>query len=539
MASRLSALLHPPLISIAPVLLLAGANIGEIEFSELWLPIAAVLVLVLATGCVWGLLLRDVEKAAMLASLSMLFFLLHGHIHGAIVPDGAWSQYGHLAMLVIWLVVIGLTYWGLTRRKWQTEKLTDVLAIVAVVLVVMGTSQLVMGYIAKRAIANKLSRESVFPQEKLDRSMRSSPDSSSDLPDIYYLVLDGYGRGDQLATCYGYDNTEFLDFLSDTGFYVADQSHSNYAHTYLSLASSLNLRLVTAEIEEIRKHSGRELSPLYNLIRANDVGRYLQSKGYRFIHFNTWWGGTARSDIADTMIADASNYANAATRLITRDLSEFQRVFIRTTMLGYIVHALGFEKTSFSASPEHYLNCFRKLKEIPHMDGPTFTFAHIISPHPPYFFDRDGNFLDANPADRDWTKREAYIDQLIYLNGQVREIVREILASSDHEPIILIQADHGTASLLDKYRVASEQSEEFVAERMSILNAYYVPDSCRRQLYDSISPVNSFRVLLNGLFDEELPLLPDQVLFSWSPRFEMIDVTDRVRTDDSRPIQAK
>lgn len=61
-------------------------------------------------------------------------------------------------------------------------------------------------------------------------------------PDIYYIVLDGYGRADVLEELYGHDNGPFLDGLRDRGFYVADEAYSNYAVTPLSLAGTLNMR---------------------------------------------------------------------------------------------------------------------------------------------------------------------------------------------------------------------------------------------------------------------------------------------------------
>jgi hypothetical protein len=47
---------------------------------------------------------------------------------------------------------------------------------------------------------------------------------------------------------------------------------------------------------------------------------------------------------------------------------------------------------------------------------------------------------------------------------------------------------------------------------MAILNAYSVPGGAPA-LYPSISPVNSFRVILNARFGESLPLLPDRSYF--------------------------
>jgi hypothetical protein len=64
-------------------------------------------------------------------------------------------------------------------------------------------------------------------------------------PDIYYIILDGYGRSDVLKK-YGYDNSDFLNSLRDLGFYVADCAQSNYAQTKLSLTSSLNFNYVDA-----------------------------------------------------------------------------------------------------------------------------------------------------------------------------------------------------------------------------------------------------------------------------------------------------
>ena len=73
-------------------------------------------------------------------------------------------------------------------------------------------------------------------------------------------------------------------------------------------------------------------------------------------------------------------------------------------------------------------------------------------------------------------------------------------------------------------------------ERMSILNAYYFPGKKYQSLYSRISPVNSFRVILNDYFGAALPLLPDRkLLFHWTDPYRFIDVTQTVRTPDDPP----
>jgi hypothetical protein len=46
-------------------------------------------------------------------------------------------------------------------------------------------------------------------------------------------------------------------------------------------------------------------------------------------------------------------------------------------------------------------------------------------------------------------------------------------------------------------------------DRMKILNGYYVDKQTGADLYDSITPVNSFRIIFNDYFGESFPLLDD------------------------------
>ena len=56
-------------------------------------------------------------------------------------------------------------------------------------------------------------------------------------------------------------------------------------------------------------------------------------------------------------------------------------------------------------------------------------------------------------------------------------------------------------------------AETDVRERYSIFNAYLFPDGGDEKLYDSISPVNTFRVLFNHYFGTNYPLLEDEAFY--------------------------
>ena len=118
------------------------------------------------------------------------------------------------------------------------------------------------------------------------------------------------------------------------------------------------------------------------------------------------------------------------------------------------------------------------------------------------------------------------------VNQKVEVMVDEILAQSKEPPIIIFQADHGPASTFEEPDGGGWESPttEMLRERMQILNAYYLPSGGDRLLYDSITPVNTFRVIFNSYFNATFELVDDGIYFSTHTRpYEFINVTDRVR----------
>ena len=103
---------------------------------------------------------------------------------------------------------------------------------------------------------------------------------------------------------------------------------------------------------------------------------------------------------------------------------------------------------------------------------------------------------------------EGYRDQVYYLNGKVEDAVNRILAESERTPIIILQGDHGPG-----LRMGGSLADTDVPERYGIFNAYLLPDGGDERLYDSISPVNSFRIIFNHYFGTNYPLLEDDAFY--------------------------
>jgi hypothetical protein len=130
-------------------------------------------------------------------------------------------------------------------------------------------------------------------------------------------------------------------------------------------------------------------------------------------------------------------------------------------------------------------------------------------PHPPFVFGPNGEHT--NPADF-WNEKKlyprdkfiiGYTNQLTFLNRKILEAVDTIIAESNTPPIIILQGDHGPW--------LQPNPQHFF-----ILNAYYIPGH-KTDLYPTISPVNSFRIVFNDYFGGDYKILKDITYFSPVP----------------------
>jgi len=182
---------------------------------------------------------------------------------------------------------------------------------------------------------------------------------------------------------------------------------------------------------------------------------------------------------------------------------------------------------------------FKTLEKIAEMPEPTFTMAHIISPHPPFVFDKNGNplspdypfsFIDETsiPLTNE-EYRDGYTTQIEFINHKLEALVDAILEKSDTPPIIILQADHGPRRVTD----SSSFDNKCQNERFAIFAAYYLPDLPENSIPNEITPVNLFRIILNEYFSTGLPILENHsytTINTTSP-FQLKDVTTQLEKD--------
>ncbi len=507
---------HPLLFAAFPLLALYAQNVAKIPVHEIFSPLFKAAMGTLGLWLLFLLMTRHLRKAAMAASVIVLLFFSYRHILN-VMPKGL-----HDLVLPAFLLALVCLLFAIIRTRQPLNDTTSVLNLAALVLLAPSCWDITTGLRANAIAIEQASAPApggngnakgysatVLPQRHLS-------EAPQDVPDVYYIILDAYGRADRLKTYYAYDNTPFIQALEARGFTIPRHSAANYNQTPLCLASALSMNY----LDERPNH---RLTPeiLRRMVDDNPIAAYLRKRGYHYI--NVWSGlEESRVTTADLVLNNQP------------DLSTLEGNMLGNTVMGA---SSTYEKKRYNEHRKRLLGGFNGLEKVAELPYPKFVFTHILAPHPPFVFGPNGeaidpkgplNLADASDLLQEITRAEysrGYVAQLQYVNARVLEAVDTILRQSKHRPIIIIQGDHGSRMNLDWESLARTD----LREPFSILNAYYVPDKVRRDLPDNVTPVNSFRIVLSDVFGAKYPPLPERNYYSTeSHPYAFVDVTQRL-----------
>lgn len=522
---------QPFLFAVFPILSLFAANVGLVRPGEVMLPAAIVLAAAGLTFLLAARLLKDAEGGALVVSVFWLLFFSFGRLLTFLGGSGG----GHEAILFLaCLGIFGGTVALAIKQRGHLGNLATIMNVVGAALVIMPLLTIIPALARGKSIAGPPPiatattsatatataadpvSEQATPSPVAEDTTTSTPQPVPYKPDIYYIILDGYARSDVLKELYGVDNSAFLAGLEQRGFYIAEESRANYCQTYLSLASSLNMTYLN-EVAAATGEDSDDRRPLQDRVRQNEVVRLLKEQGYTYAAFSTGY--------AEGELNNADIYLTAPW-----SLSQFQSGLVGSTPISPTI-ALQYEMHR-----ERLLYAFDHVPDMADVEGPVFVFAHITAPHPPFVFGANGEkttpnreftFSDGSHFVGEASRPEyvaGYQAQVSYITTRAAAMVEAILARSAEPPVIILQSDHGPGSQLDWY--SAENSN--LTERLSILNAYHLPGGADARLYESITPVNTFRLIFDHYFGAGYGLLEDRSYFStWPTPYRFIYVPSR------------
>ena len=528
---------HPILFAIFPVLSLYGANAAQLRFQRIFPVLLVAIAFAIVVWLVALYLTKDMLKGSAAGSIIIILSLSFGHV----IQSTTWllASTGIISSLiglvrgqlsdVIWLaayVVGGATVlWLLWRSKGLAGPINKGLTFISLVVVLTAVGQIAIGEISKprTSVGNFVKQ---WNAGQVIEAISAASSSAAILPDIYYIVPDSFGSAKAFSEYLDYDNSEFIGYLENKGFYVADESSANYAWTELSLTSSLNLDYLDILPEYLGEETSDTL-PLEVMADRNRLFEFLKSRGYLINVF--------ADEYELTDIGSAENYITPQGWVV----DAFQNLFLNTTPIPAALRLLSLTP-AYDFHREHALFMFDRLSEFESGSRPQFILAHFMVPHPPFVFGPNGErvgedqsiyfdgglVLITGETRADYIK--GYVGQTEYVSDRLEQVVDAILTDRDRPVIIVIQGDHGPASLM--HPLSLEDTD--VRERMPILNAYYFSDGDYSGLYEDISPVNTFRLILNQYLGTELALLPDKHYFTiLNQPYRFIDITDKLSAE--------
>lgn len=524
---------HPFFFALFFVFFLYAHNIEKLVFADTFSALGIVTGAAIILWALFLLLYRDTRKAGMLCSLFLILFFSYGHVFEIRGAD-YWIRHRYLLSIYALLFLTGaVTLWRVKRPA--SAGFTTLLNIIAGVLFLSPLASLVFYQVTRSSLR---SDNDFFGNSSIVQA-------AADDPDIYYIMLDAYAGPASLKEFYNYDDSPFTDYLEKKGFYVVATPRSNHSGTALSLSVLLNMDHL-AQLSPTGVVSKKTIKPR-ELVQHNRVVRFLKERGYVYIHAGSIWEGTYKNQDADRNINIGY-------------FPDFLMMIYKTTAL----YPYTFNFSIFNLDRvewERVRYQFSELKKLPGSEEkPVFVFAHFGVPRNPFVFNADGSFhqqrtQEEQAADnardpqrvamglKSSYQAERYINQVAYVNKEVSNLVETILAKSKREPLIIIQSDHGSRIALKKREPPPlEVSDLYVNDRMRNFSAFYLPRGGNKLLYDTITQVNTFRIVFNHYFGTTFERRPDTAYVSLpnvndtssddandhEEGYDLMDVTDRI-----------
>jgi len=530
---------HFVLLAAYPALALYASNASDFNLKVIVFPLLFSLLLGALFFLLSSLVFRSVKRGAIGTAIFLLLFFAHEHLYALLLDFDIFVdnksgpvKYGPN---IIWLPSCLLVAAGCFKLYRLQEPLLTALNRffnkMALVLVLFPIAQIIFFQPADSDVAVEGLENPFAPvlQDSLPPEL---------LPDIYFIILDGYGRQDRLQEFYGFDNSRMIEELEERNFQIADEACSNYGQTVLSVASMLN----GLHINPIRKHWGDgefQGSDLHeNYILKNNLFRTLRSLQYEVVAFSSGYPMTDMS-LADRYLMPADDY------------NEYMAMFFNMTPVSDVFYHYRDMFRSHKKRIEFIFDGFGELAL--EKKGPRFTMAHVVCPHPPFVFHQDGSlkrppmgfaYKDASHLRRklrdvyddeafEYYYRQGYIDNLKYINFCTLETVDTVLRNTSRPVLMVIASDHGPGLNTNWHT----RGDTLLSERMSTLLAIRLHRPASITMPENITPVNMFRYIFQEISGCEIPFVGNNSYFSeWEDPLNFIEYVPEAKAVEAAAV---
>ncbi|MFA7685464.1 MAG: hypothetical protein WCX95_01540 [Candidatus Gracilibacteria bacterium] len=471
------AFIYPLLLALYPIIFLYAHNLSEVTFNDIFPYIALSFLFFLIVFILFKSVIKNIERTGFITAVFFLIFFSYGFVFDFISSFFFVRQF---VLLPIWgCLFLGIFYWIFKSSKKEIfAKIGKILTVVFSILIFINLIQILPYEFSRYSKDDSQNRVTYSERSKTSTDPEKYCDKNK-CYDIYYIILDEYAGFDSIKSIFGYDNSNFLKFLNDRNFIFAKNSKAKSPDTFENISSNLNM-------ENLKPADKIEA---YKYIGDNKVSAYLKGKGYTTVVFNN-------SYLPDNMTANA-DYNLMANK--SNQVNSVLLVLINKTMLRPLVPYI----KKWSETENRRLFILRELKDLDYIKSPKFVYVHLVCPHPPFQFDKDGNLVDTQNA-YNWTDKKYYLGQYIFITKEIQKVI-DVLQKKD--AIIIVQSDHGVRQ--NHFDETGEmQHYSYIPEKAfeNILSAFYLPEF-KDSIPDNLKSFNTFKIILNYYFGENLEIL--------------------------------
>ncbi len=444
------------------------------------------------------ILLRKTDKAGVWTAVLLILFFFWGSAHDFLnnhLPP-FFSSYKFLLSLTF----ISLIVWTIRlRRKHSTIQQTNLFfnfLLLFLLLIEVGTSLF-------KTINNEHKKNNLtYYNKPVQPAFNITGDSLK--PDIFYVIFDEYASSRSLKQYLDYDNSHLDSLLVKNNFYIVSGSKSNYNSTPFSIAATFSMNYLNIPLEA-KKIFPKELLQAQSAIKQAIFPALLVKQGYTIKNYG---------------LTDISGQRSPEEPLFNpniRDILHKETLWGRVKediiwhfpghLPGWLVpdKELIKRKNMLSRNRNNYLNLLNELS-IQHKQ-PKFVYVHVLMPHGRYYLNKKGEERNVYPSDDNPGIRDSlYLDQLTYANTWIDSIASAANQKFSRPRVVIIQGDHGKGDIMP-YDPVLKREKQFMN-----LNCFYFSDKNYTTLHDSLSSVNTFRVILNKYFGQNNALLKDSTI---------------------------
>ena len=392
--------LHTFLLSVTPILMLTSENIDE---PIIWKSVLLLFIASLGLGIFFILLfkylIKDQYKTGVISSIYIFFSLYYGHLHNVLSPISE-SIFRHRYMVIFVIIFLTISFIEIKKSKKNFRELSFFLNVSTLFLVLFSVL----------TISNYFINYSYnyFTQVRTKNDLNLKSENKNELFDIYFILFDGYANPTTLKKYLNYDNNDIINFLEENGFYVNENSRSNYLWTTFTISSALNLDYINSFSDVSENYANKKL---YRIAKDNYISKFLKNLNYKIIHFDSGNPFTQNNKYEDINIS-------------CWRIDPLTKNFILSTLLKPFEAMLKVFDKGYAENIICQLNKISSVED--EYDKLKFVFSHTYIPHTPYVVNENCEPIpNLYGTDRDNNKK-GYLNNVKCVNKQIKNIVNNI-----------------------------------------------------------------------------------------------------------------